>query len=77
MAGIDKQGSPFAGQTRSFTIIRGGGGWETCRSCGSTLYPSRREKDSNVRMIGGARMNVDRYVCRCGTGRLIPRELAA
>ena len=33
----------YAGKTKSFTVLPGGGGWPTCRSCGSTLYPQRFE----------------------------------
>jgi hypothetical protein len=65
-------GTEFAGKTKSFTVLRGGGSWPTCRVCGSTLYPSRR-KGSKVRTIGGSRLSVDRYVCRCGTGREVRR----
>ena len=76
MAGIAQQGSPFQGRTRSFTVLRGGAGWETCRNCASTLYPSRRESEK-VRTIGGRRMVVEKYRCRCLTGREGRRELAA
>lgn len=76
MPTIDNEGSPFTGQTRSFTVLRGGAGWETCRSCGSTLYPQRRESEK-VRTIGGARLTVEKYRCRCGVGREVRRELAA
>jgi hypothetical protein len=69
-------GSEFAGKTKSFTVLQGGGSWPTCRSCGSTLYPQRFE-GSKVRSIAGSRMSVDHYVCRCGVGREVRRELAA
>ena len=69
-------GSEFAGKSKSLTVLRGGGSWPTCRVCGSTLYPSR-PKGSKLRTIGGSRLNVERYVCRCGTGREVRRELAA
>jgi hypothetical protein len=76
MPTIDKQGSPFGGRSRSFTVLRGGAGWETCRSCGSVLYPQRRESEK-VRTIGGSRLTVEKYRCRCGVGREVRRELAA
>jgi hypothetical protein len=76
VGGIAKHDSPFAGRTRSFTVLRGGASWETCRSCGSTLYPQRRESEK-VRTIGGARLTVEKYRCRCGVGREVRRELAA
>ena len=47
-------GSDFVGKTRSFTVLPGGGGWPTCRHCGSTIYPQRFES-SKVRSIGGAK----------------------
>jgi hypothetical protein len=69
-------GSDFAGKTKSFTVLPGGGGWPTCRSCGSTLYPQRFES-SKVRSIGGARLAVDKFRCRCGVGREVRRPLEA
>ena len=51
-------GSEFAGKTKSFTVLHGGGSWPTCKACGSTLYPQRRES-AKVRTIGGSRLNVD------------------
>jgi hypothetical protein len=68
-------GADFLGKTRSFTVLRGGGSWPTCRVCGSTLYPSRR-KTSKVRTIGGSRLSVDKYLCRCGVGREVRRAAA-
>jgi hypothetical protein len=65
-------GSDYAGKTRSFTVLQGGGGWPTCRSCGSTIYPQRRVS-SKVRMIGGSRLSVEKYRCRCGVGREVRR----
>ncbi len=69
-------GAEFRGKTKSFTVHEGGGSWPTCRHCGSTLYPSRRES-SNVRTIGGSRLNVETYRCRCGTGRQVRRTVEA
>jgi hypothetical protein len=66
------RGSDFRGRTQSFTVLQGAGGWLTCRSCGSTLYPQRREA-SRVRYIGGSRLNVEKYRCRCGVGREVRR----
>lgn len=74
MAGIDSQDSPFAGRTRSFTVLKGGGGWATCRNCGSTLYPQRKES-AKVRTIGGARLSVEKFRCACGGGREVRRPL--
>jgi hypothetical protein len=69
-------GSEFAGKTKSFTVLQGGGSWPTCKSCGSTIYPQRRVS-STVRTIGGSRLNVEKYRCLCGRGREVRRELAA
>jgi hypothetical protein len=69
-------GSDFAGRTKTFTVLPGGGGRPTCRSCGSTLYPQRFES-SKVLSIGGAWLAVDKFRCRCGVGREVRRELAA
>ena len=68
MAGIARDDSPFRGRTRSFTVLRGGASWATCRVCGSTLYPSRRES-SKVRTIRGSALTVDKYRCWCGMAR--------
>ena len=69
-------GAEFAGRSKSFAVLPGGTSWPTCKSCGSTLYPSRRE-GCKVRTIGGSRLNVEKYRCRCGTGREVPRPLEA
>ena len=58
-------GSDFRGTSRSYTTLHASRSWATCRSCGSTLYPSRFER-AGVRTIGGSRMTVDRYRRRCG-----------
>jgi hypothetical protein len=68
-------GSDFAGKTKSFTVLQGGGGWPTCKSCGSTLYPQRRES-AKVRTIGGSSLNVEKYRCRCGRGQEVRRAAA-
>ena len=68
-------GSDFAGRTQSFTVLQGGGSWPTCKRCGSTLYPQRRES-SKVRTIGGSRLAVDKYRCRCGRGQEARRAAA-
>jgi hypothetical protein len=68
-------GSEFAGKTKSFTVLQGGGSWPTCRGCGSTLYAQRRES-AKVRTIGGSRLNVDKYRCRCGRGQEVRRAAA-
>ena len=68
-------GSEFAGKTQSFTVLQGGRSWPTCRGCGSTLYPQRRES-SKVRTIGGSSLNVDKYSCRCGKGQEVRRAAA-
>ena len=65
-------GSEFAGKTKSFTVLQGGGGWPTCRGCGSTLYPQRRES-SKVRTMGGSKLNVEKFRCRCGVGQEVRR----
>jgi hypothetical protein len=65
-------GADFTGKTRSFTVLRGGGSWPTCKGCGSTLYPSRLEV-TRARVIGGSTLNVDKYRCRCGVGQEIRR----
>ena len=76
MAGIDKQASPFAGRSRSFTVLRG--------RCGLGDVPQPRLDAVPVapgvrdgRTIGGKRLVVEKYRCRCLTGREIRRELAA
>ena len=69
-------GTDFRGKTKSFTVLDGGASWPTCRVCGSTLYPSPRES-SRPRMIGGSRLTVDIYRCRCGTGRQVRRPVEA
>jgi hypothetical protein len=62
-------GSEFAGKTKSFTVLQGGGNWPTCRGCGSTLYPQRRES-SKVHTIGGSSLNVWR-LAREGKGQVV------
>ena len=69
-------GGPFAGKTRSFTVLPGGRHGTACKGCGSTLYPSRRES-STVRTIGGARLEVDVFRCRCGRGLEVRRPMEA
>jgi len=65
-------GGRFDGKTKSFTVLPGGKSWPTCRNCGSTLYPSRREGQT-ARTIGGSRLNVEKYRCRCGKGHEVRR----
>ena len=65
-------GADFGGKTKSFTVLPGRGSWPTCRNCGSTLYPSRRES-SKVRMVDGERVAVDKFRCRCNTGGEVRR----
>jgi hypothetical protein len=73
MPTIDRQSSPFQGESRSFTVLpRKAGSWSTCKECGSTLYPQRLES-RKLRVIGGSRMAVDKYRCRCGTGQEVRR----
>jgi hypothetical protein len=67
-------GADSRGKTKSFTVLLGGKSWPTCRSCGSTLHPSRRES-SRARTIGGSRLNVEKYRCRCGKGHEVRRPL--
>jgi hypothetical protein len=74
MAGIAKDDLPSRGRTQAFTVIRGGGSWPTCRSCGSVLYPQRRES-VQVRTIGGERLTVEKFRCRCSVGREVRRPL--
>jgi hypothetical protein len=50
----------FKGRSKSFAVITSGKSWPTCRACGSTLYPSRRESST-------------KYRCRCGVGREVRR----
>jgi hypothetical protein len=77
MPTVDRQSSPFIGTSRSFTALpRKPGSWSTCRHCSSTLYPQRLES-RKLRVIGGSKMAVDKFRCRCGRGREIRRELAA
>ena len=68
--------SPFEGRTKSFTVLPGGGSWPTCKACGSTLYPSLRES-SKPRTVGGSRLNVEKYRCRCGKGQEVRRPWEA
>jgi hypothetical protein len=46
-----------------------------CRRCGSSLHGRRQ----NVRWakVGRATFQVERFVCRCGAGRRVRREVAA
>jgi hypothetical protein len=67
---LDGGGPRF--RSKSFTVIPGGKSWPTCRSCGSTLWPSRRES-SKARTIGASRLNVEKYPCKCGKGREVRR----
>jgi hypothetical protein len=67
-------GADFGGKTKSFTVLPGGKSWPTCGSCGSTFYPSRRQ-GSKARVIGGSRLNVEKYRCRCGKGHEVRRPL--
>jgi hypothetical protein len=69
-------GADFRGKTRSFTVLPGGGGWPTCRHCGSTIYPERFES-SVVHTIGGSRLTVETYRCKCGKGHQVRRPLEA
>ena len=75
MPTIDLDASGFAGRSRSFTVLPSGTGWATCRNCGSTLYPQRRES-AKVRTIGGSSLNVEKYRCRCGRGQEVRRAAA-
>jgi hypothetical protein len=68
-------GADLTGKTRSFTVLPGGKSWPTCKGCGSTLYPSRLES-TRARNIGGSRLNVDKYRCRCGVGQEVRRAAA-
>jgi hypothetical protein len=72
MPSITFDDSPFEGRTKSFTVLPGGTSWPACRHCGSTLYPQRRES-AKARVIGGSRLNVEKYRCRCGKGREVRR----
>jgi hypothetical protein len=72
MPTIKTDDSPFRGRTKSFTVQPGGKSWPTCRSCGSTLWPSRRES-AKARVIAGAHAHVEKYRCRCGKGREVRR----
>jgi hypothetical protein len=69
-------GAPAAIKTTRGASVTEGGRWATCRNCGSTLYPQRRES-RKLRVIGGQSMLVDKYRCGCLTGREVRRELAA
>jgi hypothetical protein len=64
----------FRGKTTKggFSVLQRGRSWATCRSCGSSLYPSRRE-GSIVRVIDGQRVTVEKYRCRCNAGREVRR----
>ena len=68
-------GAEFGGRSKSLTVLPGGKSWPACKRCGSTLWPSRQE-GSKVRTIGGSRLNVDKYRCRCGRGHEVPRAAA-
>ncbi len=68
-------GGRFDGKTKSFTVIHGGAKRSTCKVCGSTLYPSRRES-RNVRTIGGELVHVDKYRCGCHAGYEVRRQAA-
>jgi hypothetical protein len=70
-------GLDFKGTSRSYTTLpRNTGSWPVCKRCGSTLYPERFES-SGARTIGGSRLTVDRYLCRCGKGHEVRRPLEA
>jgi hypothetical protein len=69
-------GADFRGKTKSFTVLPGGKSWPTCRRCGSTIYPERFES-SGIRTIGGSRLTVDVFRCRCGKGHQVRRLLEA
>ena len=65
-------GLDFQGTSRSYTTLpRSTGSWPSCERCGSTLYPERFES-SGVRTIGGSRLTVDVFRCKCGKGRSGP-----
>jgi hypothetical protein len=68
-------GGDFRGTSRSFTVLRGGAGWETCPDCNSTLVPSRLEYRNRRRVIAGRELSVDKFRCLCGRGREIRRPL--
>jgi hypothetical protein len=72
MQRIDMNDTPYAGQSRSFTVLPGGKSWAKCRRCASTLHPSRFESSGEM-TIAGSRMTVDRYRCRCGKGHEVRR----
>jgi hypothetical protein len=70
-------GLDFRGKTRSYTTLpRSAGSWPNCKRCGSTLYPERFES-SGVRTIGGSRLTVDVFRCKCGKGQQVRRPLEA
>jgi hypothetical protein len=75
MPTIDPNASGFEGRSRSFTVLIGGKRWATCRACGSTLYPQRRES-SKVRTVDGSSLNVEKYRCLCGRGHVVRRPAA-
>ena len=72
MPTIDLNASGFEGRSRSFTVLTGGKGWATCRTSGSTLYPARRES-SKVSTVGGSRLSVEKFRCRCSHGHEVRR----
>ena len=69
-------GSDFSGRTRSFTSYRGAGAGRRAATAASTIYPQRFES-TKVRSIGGARLTVDKFRCRCGKGHEVRRPLEA
>ena len=76
MPRIDLNDTPYAGRSRSFTVLPTGSNWPKCKRCGSTLHPSRFES-SGERPIAGSRLTIDRYLCRCGKGHEVRRPLEA
>ena len=74
MHSIDLQDTAFSGTSRSFTLMAGARRHAECRHCGSSL--AGRLEDQAVRTVGGTRMAVDTFRCRCGHGRQVRRELS-
>jgi hypothetical protein len=74
MSRIAIEGSDYAGRTRGLP-------WQlphallSCRRFGSSL--NGRRKHVRWAEVGRTTYQVERFVCRCGACRQVPREVAA
>jgi hypothetical protein len=73
MSRIELDATPFAGRTsRPATSVATN---PNCKSCGSQLCGRRR--DVRVTRRSGVVVKLELYVCGCGRGRHVRREVAA